>query len=151
MQLKRILGLAFVLSLVFVLAACNAGAATPAPESTEPASGGSVDLPESASVTATTGGTLTVNYPSGWTATPTDGTGTIALVGSEPTQIGSVTYYDTAMGADAATVIGSLSTGFTAAGGTASDVTESEVNGRPAASVTVTTAAGDTTYLVVTL
>jgi hypothetical protein len=159
MQFKRILGLALVLSLVFVLAACTGAAATPttAPEATtavdsgDTGDSGSADLPETASVSGMSGGTFTVNHPSGWTATPADGTGSIGFLGSDPTLIVSATYYDSTMGADAATVINNLVTGVTASGGTASDVNQFEINGRPAASVTVTVATIESTYVVATL
>ena len=160
MQVKRILGLALVLSLVFVLAACNAGAATPAPtaeattasDSGDSGDSGSADLSESASAAIPTGGTLNVNYPSGWTATEV--AGSITLTSSDASQIVNVAYYDTAMGADAAAVMETLKTGF-AATGTAGDVTEMELGGKPAVSLTVTTTAAGTevttTYYLVTL
>jgi hypothetical protein len=160
MQFKRILGLALVLSLIFVLAACTGAAATPTPEAEATTAvdsgdtgdtGGSADLPESASVSTPNGGTLTVNHPSGWTATPVDGTGSITLISGDAAQSASVTYYGTEMGADAATVIDTLATGVTASGGTAGDVSSVEINGRPASSVAVTVGGIESTYYVVTL
>jgi hypothetical protein len=171
MQFKRILGLVLVLSLSFVMTACGAGSVTPAPEATTATGGGdttvdttedandsgdtgSGDLSETASVTVPTGGTLTVNYPSGWTATPTDGAGTITLNSSDMSQLVNVTYYPAATGADAAAVMDTLATGFASAG-TASEVTEIELGGKAVSSITVTTdVAGTetvTTYHVVTL
>lgn len=167
MQFKRILSIALVLSLSFVLAACGGGAATPAAETeaattdgadteateaaedteTETGDGeeaGSSDLPESASASVTTGGTLTVNYPSGWTATPVEGAGSIALVGSDATQNVSVTYLPEATGADAAAVLEMQSSAVTMAGGTASEVTTTD-NG---SSMTITVAGVESTYYV---
>ena len=90
MQFKRILGLALILSLSFVLTACGGGgAATPASDDT---GGSDVALDETSSATDAMGGTVTVGYPTGWTATAMDGTGTVSLTGSEPGQVVAVTF-----------------------------------------------------------
>ena len=170
MQFKRILSMALILSLSFVLAACGGGgAATPASNPTDAAdsgdteatedagddtgdTGGSADLPETASADVPTGGTLTVNYPSGWTSTAV--AGSITLNSSDMTEVVNVSYYPAATGADAAAVMNSLSAGF-AATGTASEVTEMELGGKAASSMTVTVSAAGTeattTYYIVTL
>jgi hypothetical protein len=163
MQFKRVLGLALILSLVFVLTACGGGNASPttAPDtdSTEEASGGgddsgggSADLPETISTTLPTGGTLTVGYPEGWTAT--EAGGAITLTSSDMAQAVAVSYFPEATGADASAVMSTMSAGFASAG-TVSDATESEINGKAASTVTVTSSAAGTevttTYIVITL
>jgi hypothetical protein len=175
MQFKRILGLVLVLSLSFVLTACGGGAATPAPEATTAsdtdsdtdadadstaeadtdADADAGDLGETATATDATGGTITVNYPSGWTAQEMTGAGTIVLTGSEAGQAVTVTFLNstmaTALGDSPSAILSTQSDALVGAmtGATVGDVTETTVDGNPAASRTVSMAGVDTVYYVV--
>lgn len=83
MQVKRIFTLVIVLSLSLMLAACGGtnDSSNNGDNGNNAEAEATVEVPESATVTVATGGTVSVNYPSGWTATATDGTGTIMLAG----------------------------------------------------------------------
>jgi hypothetical protein len=161
MQFKRVLSIALILSLSFVLVACGGGGGTTS-EATEAASGdggdtggGDVELAESASATDALGGTVTVGYPTGWTATAMDGAGTVSLTGSEPGQIISVTFLNStmasALGDSPSAILTAQSDALASAmtGAEIGDVSEVTVGGNPGAMRTITVAGVVTYYYIV--
>lgn len=133
---------AILLMIVALVASACGGAA--------PSDGGSaVNLSQSATVTDTTGGTLTINYPEGMTATPLDGTGNVTLTGDVANaQSVNATMIPASMAStfsggqepSPSAILNSMMTGMTASltGVTVGDVAEVSINGKSGASVTAT-------------
>lgn len=113
------------------------------------------ELEETASVTDMSGGTMTLSYPSGWTATSADGTGAITLMGTEATQFMSLSYFSetiaSAFGDSPAEALelmtAQLESGLS--GSELGDIVESELDGNVAASRTMSLGDIETIYYIV--
>lgn len=144
MQFKRILTLALGLSLSLVLAACGGGGDAGGGDA---GGGAAVALPESVSVTDAFGGTVNASHPEGWTATATDGTGSIILVGDAtaaqnvnivfvtPDMV-SVMAAGAETPADLLNAMSEAAMASAPAGVTVGEVVETTINGNTAATMT---------------
>jgi hypothetical protein len=115
------------------------------------------ELESTVSVTDAMGGELTLSYPSNWSATPTDGTGVISLIGTDATQIMTVSFFSemiaSAFGDSPAEALELMTAQLEAglSGAEIGEIVETEIDGHEAASLTMTLGGIETLYYIVSL
>jgi hypothetical protein len=124
-------------------------------EDTDSESSNGVELSETVSVSDASGGTLTLSYPSGWSASPVDGAGIVSLTGDD-FEIVSVTFMSpniaSSLGDDPTEVLELLTSSFSdVAGADVSEITELTIGDYPAARVSIDLSSFETLYYAVSI
>jgi hypothetical protein len=114
-----------------------------------------VELSESVSVSDSSGGTITLSYPSGWSASPVDGAGIVSLTGDN-FEIVSVSFMSptlaSSLGDDPTEVLELLTSSFSdIAGADVSEITELSIGDYSAARVSISLSSFETLYYAVSI